>query len=123
MSEKIPFDIEKWETGNYEAVYRDGKIPLEVFVSKRGGLFPVISIDMDNDVLTHRKDGLFNIKKGESLFDLFLTPKKKKGWVVTSEKDGNVHDAFFKHDANIDNYKKFITAEGYNIVHEAEFEY
>jgi hypothetical protein len=81
---KIPFDWEKYQSGEYEAVCRDGRKP-EQIVYYPGALSSVkITALVDGTIETFNDDGSWKfVREEESEFDLFLIPKPKKfqAWV------------------------------------------
>jgi hypothetical protein len=86
---RIPFDWEKYQSGEYEAVCRDGRKP-EQIVYYPGALSIVkITALVDGTIETFNDDGSWKfVREEESEFDLFLIPKAKKfqAWV-------NVYDS------------------------------
>lgn len=81
----IPFDIAKFNTGKYKAVYRDGSEPLEVVVLKVDRKFNVISICDTDDLIDHKNTGSVYNDDQEFRFDLFLIspePTVTKEYVV-----------------------------------------
>ena len=81
---RIPFDWEKYQSGKYEAVCRDGRKP-EQIVYYPGALSIVkITALVDGTIETFNDDGSWKfVREEESEFDLFLIPKPKKfqAWV------------------------------------------
>jgi hypothetical protein len=88
-NKRIPFDWEKYQSGEYEAVCRDGRKP-EQIVYYPGALSIVkITALVDGTIETFNDDGSWKfVREEESEFDLFLIPKAKKfqAWV-------NVYDS------------------------------
>jgi hypothetical protein len=123
MSEKIPFDIEKWETGEYEAVYRNGEKPLEIHFFKCVEIQPLASVSYEKELLTHSAKGQY-IYSAKHELDIFLTPKKKKGWVIVYEINGNIDEAILYFDCRLkEQSKERRVGAGHKIIHESEFEY
>jgi hypothetical protein len=88
-NKRIPFDWDKYQSGKYEAVCRDGRKP-EQIVYYPGALSIVkITALVDGTIETFNDDGSWKfVREEESEFDLFLIPKAKKfqAWV-------NVYDS------------------------------
>jgi hypothetical protein len=83
-NKRIPFDWEKYQSGEFKAVCRDGRKP-EQIVYYPGALGGVkITALVDGTIETFNDDGSWKfIREDESEFDLFLIPKPKKfqSWV------------------------------------------
>jgi hypothetical protein len=83
-NKRIPFDWDKYQSGKYEAVCRDGRKP-EQIVYYPGALSIVkITALVDGTIETFNDDGSWKfLRREESEFDLFLIPKSKKfqAWV------------------------------------------
>jgi hypothetical protein len=83
-NKRIPFDWEKYQSGEYEAICRDGRKP-EQIVYYPGALSIVkITALVDGTIETFNDDGSWKfLRREESEFDLFLIPKSKKfqAWV------------------------------------------
>ena len=82
-NKRIPFDWDKYQSGEYEAVCRDGRKP-EQIVYYPGALSIVkITALVDGTIETFNDDGSWKFIREESEFDLFLIPKPKKyqAWV------------------------------------------
>lgn len=75
---RIPFDWGKYQSGEFEAICRDGSIPEQiVFYSKSLESMKITAL-VNNCIETFTEDGFWKKSKDESECDLFLIPKKKK---------------------------------------------
>jgi hypothetical protein len=86
---KIPFDWEKYQSGEYEAVCRDGRKPEQIVYYPSALSSVKITALVDGTIETFNDDGSWKfVREEESEFDLFLIPKAKKfqAWV-------NVYDS------------------------------
>ena len=105
--ERIPFDWELLQSGQYEAVYRSGEKPLSIWKKKHEITnFPIITEMMDADVLHCHKINGKCYETTEWPRDLFLIPipKKIEGWVVFNE--GAPYATIFKTSAQAKNAAK-----------------
>jgi hypothetical protein len=78
----IPFDWEKYQSGEFEAVCRDGSIPEQItYFSNSINTRKVFAIINGSIESFSQHDGSWNIRESEK--DLFLIPKQKKfqAWV------------------------------------------
>lgn len=82
MRTKIPFDVEKWKSGKYDVVTRDGLKVLSLFVHDVTCNYPISVIHFNKWHGNHMRDGKFQKDALESSHDLFLTTKKRKVWIA-----------------------------------------
>jgi hypothetical protein len=118
----IQFDIKKWETGEYDAIYRNGENPIEILISKKAKECEVISVTCDGELTLHYNNGQHG-RIVENSLDLFLTPKKKKGWVLVYDRIHFLEPLFFTNEKTKEISKKRGLKRGFKILHESEFEY
>jgi hypothetical protein len=80
---RIPFDWEKCQSGEYQAVCRDGRKPEQIVYYPNASTSVKITALVDGTIETFNDDGSWKFIREESEFDLFLIPKKKKyqAWV------------------------------------------
>ena len=83
-NKRIPFDWEKYQSGEFEAVCRDGK-----FKPENINYYPNADNDYkltalaDGEIRTFTHDGYFRCGKIDSSYDIILIPKPKRfqSWV------------------------------------------
>jgi hypothetical protein len=82
-NKRIPFDWDKYQSGEYQAVCRDGSIPEQITYYPKSKELMKITALVDCCIETFTQDGFWATKEEESEFDLFLIPKPKKfqAWV------------------------------------------
>ncbi len=82
-NKRIPFDWEKYQSGEYEAVCRDGRKPEQIFYYPSAVNGVKITALVDGYIETFKDDGSWKFVREESEFDLFLIPKSNKfqAWV------------------------------------------
>ena len=83
-NKRIPFDWEKYQSGEYEAVCRDDKYkPEQITYYPNSVDFYKISALVEGYIKTFTNDGHLMGGKSTHFFDLFLIPKPKKfqAWV------------------------------------------
>lgn len=119
---RIPFDIEKWNSGEYEAVYRDGIKPLAIYHIEEAN-YQVISVPIHRDLFSHTKNGSFIDDNNLQDKDLFLIPKKKKGWVMVIEASNGFFPVSGRESIGLSEKKEWADRFHYKIVFESEFEY
>jgi hypothetical protein len=88
-NKRIPFDWEKYQSGEYEAICRDGRKPEQIVYYPTALSIVKITALVDGTIETFNDDGSWKfVREEESEFDLFLIPKAKKfqAWV-------NVYDS------------------------------
>ena len=88
-NKRIPFDWDKYQSGKYEAVCRDGRKPEQIVYYPTALNVVKITALVDGTIETFNDDGSWKfVREEESEFDLFLIPKAKKfqAWV-------NVYDS------------------------------
>lgn len=91
MTDKIPFDVKLWETGNYDAVGYSGEIARSIVIHKIPCEYPVCAIfGKENETFTLEGKYIVDSLDGIHDSDLFLIPKKRKVWLgVRKEKMTN----------------------------------
>jgi hypothetical protein len=77
-NKRIPFDWEKYQSGEYEAVCRDGRKPEQIVYYPTALNVVKITALVDGCIETFKDDGSWKFIREESEFDLFLIPKSKK---------------------------------------------
>jgi hypothetical protein len=82
-NKRIPFDWEKYQSGEYEAICRDGRKPEQIVYYPTALSIVKITALVDGTIETFNDDGSWKFIREESEFDLFLIPKPKKfqAWV------------------------------------------
>jgi hypothetical protein len=82
-NKRIPFDWEKYQSGEYQAVCRDGSIPEQIVYYPTAKNSHKITALVNRRIETFTEDGFWVAREEESEFDLFLIPKSKKfqAWV------------------------------------------
>jgi hypothetical protein len=82
-NKRIPFDWEKYQSGEYEAVCRDGRKPEQIVYYPTALNVVKITALVDGCIETFKDDGSWKFIREESEFDLFLIPKPKKfqAWI------------------------------------------
>lgn len=102
MKNKIKFDLELYNSGEYDVVTREGKPVKIAGVNKEADKFHQVTGWVDNKVIrTWSLDGVTNDWNGITPIDLFLIPKKKiiKGWI-------NIYTIYETKDEAIKNQSK-----------------
>ena len=81
-NKRIPFDLEKYQSGEYEVVCRDGSIPEMITYNPNAKNFK-IGAWVDNELERFLLDGSYQSNRSQSAIDLFLIPKPKRfqAWV------------------------------------------
>ena len=82
-NKRIPFDWEKYQSGEYQVVCRDGSIPEQiVYYSNAVSKYKLVAL-VCGTLETFTEDGFWKQSKEESEYDLLLIPKPKKflAWV------------------------------------------
>jgi hypothetical protein len=81
-NKRIPFDWEKYQSGEYEAVCRDGSIPEMITYNPNAGDSHKIGAWIGGYLRAYYKNGLYVNEETRDV-DLFLIPKPKKfqAWV------------------------------------------
>lgn len=126
MKERIPFDLEKWQSGEYDVEYNNGNKPLAVYHIKEANVWQIVSVNGNNVPFFHFSSGHFLSDKKNCYLDLFLTPKKKKGWVVVyCSSRGQVYSNAYiiSNNEEISKNKEYNKSAGSIVIHESEFEY
>ena len=80
---RIPFDWDKYQSGEYEAVCRDGSIPEQItYYQTAKNDYKIVSI-INGCIEAFTQDGFWSEPNDENEYDLFLIPKPKKfqAWV------------------------------------------
>ena len=112
---RIPFDWDKYQSGEFEAVCRDGRKP-EQIVYYPGALSGVnITALVDGFIETFYDDGSWKFVREESEFDLSLIPKKKKyqAWVNLYD---NGYCTSYKNESDAELLKKRYEGESVKCV-------
>jgi hypothetical protein len=81
--ERIPFDWEKYQSGEYQVVCKNGSIPEQiVYYSNAVSKYKLVAL-VCGTLETFTEDGFWKQSKEESEYDLLLIPKPKKfqAWV------------------------------------------
>ena len=81
-NKRIPFDWEKYQSGEYQAVCRDGSIPEMITYNPNAIEANKIAMWVKGQLYSNRINGLL-WSEGEMPYDIFLIPKQKKfqAWV------------------------------------------
>jgi hypothetical protein len=81
-NKRIPFDWEKYQSGEYEVVCRDNSIPEMITYNINAIAANKIAMWVNGHLYANRENGLL-WNEGEMAHDLFLIPKQKKfqAWV------------------------------------------
>lgn len=76
MSERIPFNVEKWRSGKYDVEIRAGDKITSLHVHDANVKKPIsFHYEGDTDIETCSLSGVFKSDGSESVLDLFLVPK------------------------------------------------
>ncbi len=82
--DRIPFDLEKWKTGKYDVISREG-VSVDILKTdlKANETLVVVYHFGDNEEHAYAitEDGMFHSSEDPHENDLFLTPKTTKVWV------------------------------------------
>jgi hypothetical protein len=76
-NKRIPFDWEKYQSGEYEAVCRDGRKPEQLTHNSKAESYPIAAW-VGVRICTFDNKGKYDLYDKEHSYDLFLIPKKKK---------------------------------------------
>jgi hypothetical protein len=81
-NKRIPFDWEKYQSGEYQAICRDGSIPEMITYNPNAIEANKIAMWVKGQLYSNRINGLL-WSEGEMPYDIFLIPKPKKfqAWV------------------------------------------
>lgn len=81
-NKRIPFDWEKYQSGEYQAVCRDGSIPEMITYNPNAIEANKIAMWVEGQLYSNRINGLL-WSEGEMPHDIFLIPKAKRfqSWV------------------------------------------
>jgi hypothetical protein len=81
-NKRIPFDWEKYQSGEFEAVCRNGDKPEMITYNPNAKNFK-IGAWVDNELERFLLDGSYQSNRSQSAIDLFLIPKPKRfqAWV------------------------------------------
>jgi hypothetical protein len=81
-NKRIPFDWEKYQSGEYQAVCRDGSIPEMITYNPNAIEANKIAMWVKGQLYSNRINGLL-WSEGEMPYDIFLIPKPKRfqAWV------------------------------------------
>jgi hypothetical protein len=115
-NKRIPFDWEKYQSGEYQAVCRDGRKPEQIVYYPSALSSVKITALVDGTIETFNDDGSWKfVREEESEFDLFLIPKPKKfqAWVNLYSNGYNVS---YSHEADAELLKKRYEGESVKCV-------
>jgi hypothetical protein len=109
-NKRIPFDWEKYQSGEFEAVCRDGSIAEQITYNPNAKNFK-IGAWVDNELERFLLDGSYQSNRSQSALDLFLIPKPKKfqAWVNLYD-NGNI--TYHLIEVESEKYIKFMKAKG-----------
>jgi hypothetical protein len=81
-NKRIPFDWEKYQSGEYQAVCRDGSKPEMITYNPNAKETAKIAMWVKGQLYSNRINGLL-WSEGEMPYDIFLIPKPKRfqAWV------------------------------------------
>lgn len=119
--EKIPFDLEKWNTRKYIVEKRNGVRPIAIYHIKEATL-PILFVGPDGSTCPYRLDGRYSVMC-DSEHDLFLIPRTKKVKVYLNfHKNGSPlgHDVAFAFLDEFDANKDLSFSGGIRYVTEIE---
>lgn len=117
---RIPFDWDKYQSGEYEAICRDGSKPEMITYNPNAQEGHKIAAWISGNIKAYYCDGLY-LDTREMYFDLFLIPKPKKfqKW-INLYSDGNTlefnfeaiaKDMSLKYETDSSKYVKTILIE------------
>lgn len=123
MTDKIPFDIEKWKTGKYDVVNNKGKKALSVILHNIDCRYPVSVIwDTEFHQETYSSTGHYDYTFLDPDDDIYLIPKKRKVWIAIErecgwplENDDSLKSSFAYPTRELLMKSSFIAEEGYII--------
>ena len=81
---RIPFDWEKYQSGEFEAICRDGRKDIIIGAYNPNAKEHKLAAWVESELYCYTGNGLINKERGfTTLIDLFLIPKAKKfqAWV------------------------------------------
>ena len=79
--ERIPFDLEKWNTGKYDVIQRNGMCT-RILCTDLEWKYPIATYNKDSEQVSfHTKHGMTLNDSSEDDSDLFLIPKTETVWV------------------------------------------
>jgi lipocalin len=113
-NKKIPFDWEKYQSGEFEAVCRDGEKPEQITYNSKAEPYP-IGAWVDVRMCTFDNKGKYSIFDKEHSYDLFLIPKPKKfqAW-VNLYSNGNITYHLIESESK--DYKNMLAIKGIKCV-------
>ena len=115
-----PFNLERALTGD-AVVYRCGRTPLAFHYFAKANKKPVLTVDLDGDVLSHFEDGVYMTDRQESSFDLFMAPQTVTEWILLIDSSPSCHGPFnTKEDA--EDYKSRLPRSNHLTVAKIEYE-
>jgi hypothetical protein len=81
-NKRIPFDWEKYQSGEFEVVCRDGEKPEQLTYNSKTESYPIAAW-VGVRICTFDNKGKYDLYGKEHSYDLFLIPKLKKfqAWV------------------------------------------
>ena len=85
MTDKIPFDVDKWKSSKYDVVNEEG-IVRSIIMHEVECEYPISVVSANKSMETYTVKGIYNVHfPTDSECNLFLTPKKRKVWVAISK--------------------------------------
>lgn len=84
MTDKIPFDVEKWKSGKYDVVDGRGTAVKSLLIHDINCNYPVSVVLENNTNESYRLNGWYDNDQ-DSEYNLFLTPKKRKVWIAVAK--------------------------------------
>jgi hypothetical protein len=111
---RIPFDWDKYQSGEYEAVCRNGDKPEMITYNPNAKNFK-IGAWVDNELERFLLDGSYQLNRSQSAIDLFLIPKAKKfqAWVNLYD-NGNI--TYHLIESESESYKFTLAIKGIKCV-------
>jgi hypothetical protein len=83
-NKRIPFDWEKYQSGQYDVVCRDGRKDIIIGAYNPNAKDYKLAAWVESELYCYTENGLINKERGfTTLIDLFLIPKPKKfqAWI------------------------------------------
>lgn len=121
MSNKIPFDVELWKSGKYEAQDGNGSVVQSLLIHNVECTYPISVIFEGEGNETFTLNGKYSSDCDDTGSDLFLIPKKRKVWIaIKQDKIGN--DKFHVTTQAYDTRKELINNHALNDWHIIEIE-
>jgi hypothetical protein len=113
-NKRIPFDWDKYQSGEYEAVCRDGEKPEQLTHNPNAIEANKIAMWVKGQLYSNRINGLL-WSEGEMPYDIFLIPKPKKfqAWVNLYD---NGYCTSYKNESDAELLKKRYEGESVKCV-------